>query len=171
MKKFSLYVLVGLQVLTLIVLVILFESAENNGDKIKLVTKIDYGYKEGGILTGDIYVDYDINKVPKQIAEDMPDLNYSRPIYVSLKPNEQGIFEVNNISEKKIHELDPKEVVLNADYNYRDEHGNVYVSYGFQIIESIEKYGNFKEKERIEVEVLIGKWGQQKITNITKINK
>lgn len=168
MKKIAAYTLISLQVILVLVLVVLYERFEENADEIKVKTTIEYVFMEGEQLVGDIYVDYHINQIDKEKAEAIPDLKYNRPVYVTLVENEAGYYDVKTISEKKVRPTQPDEIVLRANYHFKDEHGVAHVRYGFEYIEDIEQYGSFQEKDNLSVTILVGKWGQQKITSIEK---
>lgn len=172
MKKIAIYGLIAAQVIVVAFLVFFFERFENYAEEIKVSTKIEYAYMEEAQIVGDIYVEYNINEIDKDISENVSDLKYNRPVYVVLQENENGIYEVTAISDKKLKAQDDRDVVLRAIYNYKDERtGKTYVRYGFEYIEDIEEYGSFQEKDELLVTVLVGKWGQQQIKTIEKVEE
>lgn len=170
MKKLAVYALIVAQISIILVLVFLYERFEGNAATIIVETKIEYGYMDDTQLRGNIYAEYNINHIDQEIAATLPEYKYNRPLFVTLRPNEAGIHEVIAVSNKK-----PKpaanEVVLRGNYQWKDDDGNIYVLYGFELIEDIEQFGTFHEKDRLQVTVLVGKYGKQKISAIEKIGE
>src|SRR5690625_7456769 len=95
----------------------LFERIDQVGTEIKLVTldeKELYGYDYQ--LIEDAYLEYEITRISKEKWSGPSDLNYSEIVYVLLQRGEDGIYEVEKASRKKMdvednHSIDRKSVV------------------------------------------------------------
>lgn len=166
MKRISRYGLIAIQIIVIAVLVYQFEQMEKYAEEIKVTTKIDYVYYGGFVNNSDLYVEYDINKISRDAWNIDERLPYNRPVYVTLIKNDAGIHEVKTVTKKKPKQEDPDSVIVRANYSYDNDRGERYVYYGFESIEDTERFGTFKEGDRLLVTVLLGKWGQQKVVNI-----
>lgn len=171
MNRIAMYILVFLQIVFISVLVYHFENINKFGKEITILTKIDYTYFSGYSHLTDLYVTYDINEIPKQLWEKDEELDYNRPVYVVLTKNEHEIDEVNRVTLQKPKDVSPEKTVIKANYDYRDNRGYHHVRYGFEWLENANQFGDFREGDRLQVTVLLGKWGQQKVVNIVKMDE
>lgn len=162
MKRLFKYMLLIVQIVFIAMIVCQFENIDKHGEKITLETKVEY------IYYSDLYVDYPINKINEEKWEIDEEINFNRPIYITLMKNEHEVHEVRMVTKKKPKNRDSNDVIIKANYNYKDSRGYHYVSYGFEYLEDTERFDNFKEGDRLLVTVLLGKWGQQKVINIEK---
>jgi len=168
MKKIIGYMLLAVQIIFLVIIVSQFEHIDRTADEINIVTTVDYLYIGEFEQDSDLYVDYEINKINNEKWKIKEDLNYNRPVYVTLAANDAGIHEVKTVTEKKPKQREANEVVVKANYNYVDDKGNYYVNYGFERLKNVNQYGSFRDGDDLLVTVLLGKWGQQKVVNIEK---
>lgn len=168
MKRIFNYTLLIVQIVFIAIIVYQFENIDKYGEKIILETKVEYIYDSDLIQNSDIYVDYLINKINEEQWEIDEEINFNRPVYVTLMKNEYNIHEVRMVTKKKPKNRDLNDVIIKANYNYEDSTGYNYVSYGFEYLEDTGSFGNLKEGDDLIVTVLLGKWGQQKITEIER---
>lgn len=167
MKGISRYMILVLQILIIIVLVYQFEGIDQHGRTIKLATKIDFLYENDFGDHTNVYVEYDINKITDEQWKISAEVDYKERLYVTLVENQDDVFVVKEVAKAKPNQKKEDEVIVQASFNYKDEVSDFYyLTYGFEYLEAIDKFGRFNEGDELVVTISLGKLGQQKITNI-----
>lgn len=171
MRKIAFFLLVILQIIIIGVLVMLFEQIDVTGEEITVVSieEEDYYYHGLNDPVQHIYKRYNISQVPKDKWNIDEELTYQDFVYVTLTKNEQNIHEIKSVSLEKPKAVDSDDVIVKAKYDYYDDKGFHQLTYGFEFIEDVDRFGSFKEIDQIKVTILLGKLGQQKIKNVVKI--
>ena len=172
MRRILFYTILFIQACTIVFLVVQFERIEQVGTEIKLVTldeKELYGYDYQ--LIEDAYLEYEITRIPKEKWSGPSDLNYSEIVYVLLQRGEDGIYEVEKASRKKMDVEDNHSIIITGQYNFYDEHTKEYwINYDFQHIKNIERFGKFSYSDNLIVTLLLSKWNQHKVKDVSLFN-
>lgn len=170
MRRIITYPLLLAQVIIIVVLVYQFEHIDQYADEITIETTLDYVEYFEFVEHTDLYVEYDINKIDDETWKISEEVEYNELLYVTLVKNKAGIHEVKAVTKQKPKDLTEHDVIVRANYSHEDEQGKQYVTYGFESIENSERFGTFKNKDHIQVTILLGKWGQQKIIDVTTVH-
>lgn len=175
MKKYGFYGLVLLQVGLILFFAIEFERFETTGREIKLLGRSTYVSSGTRPLSGDITVNYSVSSVEKKhYSGDIPidRLESSTPLYALLQPDESGIFQLVDISNKRLV-ASPDEVVFKV-YSSINEYGRetfgVAFPYEMRQIENLDQYGSFTDDDRLIVTIIFSKWGQYKVIDVEKVS-
>lgn len=167
MKQILFYLLLVVQLSVILFLVYQFEQIDRDGQQIKLETITPDYPIDDAYFDGSVYVDYEINQIKKEQWDDIESVNYNDRVFVLLKSDESGIYHVEKVSLKKITATSEADVVLKGNYQYEDEERNFYyVSFGMEEIKNIERFDPIPKTKKFVVTVLLGKWGQYKVTGI-----
>lgn len=166
-KRIGRYTIIVIQILIIVVLVYQFEQIDKKGTQIKLETKIDFLSNNEFNKHTDISVEYDINKVSYDAWKITDEINYNAQVYVTLTKSKNGSYKVKEVTKEKGKQVEENDVTLRAAFAYKDEVDDYYyVYYGFEYLEAIERFGQFKQGDHLIVTISLGKLGQQKLTNI-----
>lgn len=173
MRKSLFYIMLFTQACIIIFLTFQFQQIDQVGTEIKLITidekeldGYDYPFVE------DAYVEYEITKIPQEKWTGSLDLDYSEVVYVLLQRDKDGIYHVKEASDMKLSGTDNESVVVMGQYNYYDEQNEEYrLNYHFQHIKGIEQFGEFTYKDDLIVTLLISKWNQYKIKDVSLLTR
>ena len=172
MKRILFYLIIMLQVIVIGFLTYQFEKIDRTGHQIKIQTLSPNFPVYGDFIDGDMYVEYDINKIQEDRWEDSLPLDYHTPVFVLLQEDKTGVFRVRHASTDKIEAKNDNEFVLKGTYHYYDQERDFhYVNYGLEHIKQADQFGTFKPRDELIVTILIGKWGQYKVVGIDKWNE
>lgn len=162
---------VVLQALFIAVLVVLFERVDETGTEITVVTvgEETYDYKVFGPQDV-LYKRYNITEVPEDKWEIDEELKYNETVYVTLTKNEADIHEIKRVTKKEPKTVEKGDVVVLARYDYENEKGLHELRYGFELLEHVDRFGEFYDTDKLEVTILLGKLNQKKIKKIEKID-
>lgn len=172
MQRIAFSILIVLQIIVIGALVFMFEQIDTTGKEIIVVSEdLDEDFYYDGVNreVQHIYKRFNISYVPDDEWAITEELTYQDIVYVTLTKNAQNIHEVKNVSLKKPKTVEGDDVVIKARYDYHSEEGNHQLMYGFEWIENVDQYGSFRELDQVKVTVLFGKFGQQKIKNVEKV--
>lgn len=170
MKRILFYLLLAVQLIVLLFLTFQFEKIDEQGKMIKIHTiKPEYPMYDF-VFEDSMYVEYEINKIPQEKWNNSSTVDYNNRVYVLLKRDNNGIFQVEQASIDRLTTDKEEEVVVVGTYHYHDEAlGYHYVSYGMEKIKNVEQFGEFRGNDQLLVTMLIGKWGQYKNIAIEKV--
>ena len=114
-----------------------------------------------------LYFEYEINTIPEEKWEVSRELDFQEKLYVIVKPDENGIYEVVRATDKK-PDIGAEETILLAKYSYYHEVGKEYqVEYG---IEELKWEEEIEEGKRLLIHVNIAPWGQKVVREIAPVD-
>lgn len=166
MKRILFYTLISAQVIVILFLMYTFNQINTDGQEIKLQTiKPEYAIHH---FQDYLQIDYEINKIDKDVWEYEESMDYNDRIYALLESDDHGIYHVKKASTKRLATTLENEIVLVGTYEYENEQDHIYyVDFGLKTSDNLEQFNPIQKKSLI-VTLLIGKWGQHKIINIEK---
>lgn len=169
MKRILFYLILILQVIVIGFLTYQFEKIDQTGHQIKIQTLSPKYPVYGDFIEGDVFVEYDINKITEDRWENTLPIDYNTPVYVLLQEDKTGVYRVRHASTDKIEATKENEFVLKGTYHYHDPNRDIhYVNYGLEHIKKPDRFGTFKPRDELVVTILVGKWGQYKVVAIEK---
>lgn len=172
MKRILFYLIILLQVIVIVFLTYQFEKIDRTGYEIKIQTLSPEFPVYGDFIDGDMYVEYDINKIQADRWKTPIPIDYNTPVYVLLEKDKTGVFRVRHAATEKIETTKEDAYVLKGTYQYYDQDHDIhYVDYGLEHIKQADRFGTFKPRDELVITILIGKWGQYKVVGIDKWNE
>jgi len=174
MKQIIFYILLTIQLLFLGILIYQFEQIERVGKEIVVVTKddgLDFNMYIDNSNDYPIRVTYNINEIDEEYLPSGKHFTYNDPLFVTLTQDEQLIVSVKHVSLKKPTNMETNDIVVKANYMYETEYGSHYIEYGFEWLERLSNYEQFSGGSKLQVTVLLGKWGQQHIKDVVTLEK
>lgn len=159
--------LVIIQVIIVIFFAWQFQKVTTNGVEVTLLTKPD---KEGMYtydVTYNYYAEFDINYIKDELLND--DVTWKDTIYVQLSKENDHYIVKSAHTKKPAKSKD--DIILQGRYMYESEKAKThYIEYGIEEITNIEKYGQFKNTDALQVTFLHSdKWNQFKVLDIEKV--
>lgn len=172
MKRIFLYFVLLLQTGIIVALVLQAHMIDDYGKVIKLRTvEQEYYYSYDGYLNQDIYIDYEINHIPKQKWGIDQSLDYNEKVYVLLEQGENGLYKVEKAGLNAF-KAETNQVVLMGKYQYEDDRLGAYVvHYGIEKLNRRDVGSEFRLDQSAVVTLSIAPWGQKKIVDVTQKEK
>lgn len=171
MKKYILYGLLLLQIIIISTLIFLFEQIDETGKEIMIQTKA-FEYEPYVAYNSSLYVDYKINEIDQATWTIEDELDYNTDVYVLLKKDSDGLFQVSEVALEDIWSgVEGDRVVLQASYGYYDRDSKThYVNYKLEELYNVPEATEWKQGDILNVTWKIGKWGQFKLVGMEKVN-
>jgi len=171
MRRFLFYFMIIGQIVVISFLTYQFEQIDKTGYEIRVQTlKPDFPVY-GDFIDGDMYVEYDINEISEEQWHISSSIDYNTPVYILLRADKNGVYRAHQASTNKLTANNQNEFVLKGTYQYHDTKRDIhYVNYGMERIKHADQFGIFRPDDELVVTLLIGKWGQHKVTAIEKRN-
>lgn len=170
MKKYILYSLLLFQVVVIATLIYLFEQIDKTGKEVTVQTKT-FEYEPYLDYDSLLYVDYDINEINQETWTIDGELDYNEGLYVLLKKDSDGLFQVSKVALKDIwSNVADDTVVLRASYGYYDTASKThFVTYQLEELYNVPKATKLKQGDKLNVTWKVGKWGQFKLVDMEKV--
>lgn len=172
MKRTLFYILFLFQITVVLVIVLQYNLIDKYGEERTFITQPfedEYYEGENYIQNYDTYTfEFEINNIPKDKWEGN-DYDYRAQVYVLLKENKTGVYEVVKATDKKITTDKATEVVLIGHDIYESEDKVLHVNYGFDKINVKNHESLFKDYELSKPRKATYKfapWNQSKLVNI-----
>ena len=156
MNKSNFIILLSVQVLIIAYFTFQFSMVETFGKKFMIhASTSNYAYINDPYLTDNVYLEMlEISEIPEDkwtLGQDFPS---GRQVYVLLIETADGSFQVQDVQKDRIKTSANDEVVVKAIYYYYDEHEKkYYLEYFFSNVDHIEHYGDFKNKDELEITI------------------
>jgi len=170
MKRILFYFLLLFQVSVVLLVVLQYNLIDKYGAEITLITQPwEEEYYEDDILA---YQDYTFEFEINTFAKDKwvgKEVNYQTPVFVLLKENQSGIYEIEKVTDKEIQTNKSKEIVLQGTNLYESEADFFHVDYGFETVNvknHQDLFEDFKVSEQTEVTFKFAPWKQTKLIQI-----
>src|SRR5690625_7369065 len=127
MKRILFYFLLLFQVSVVLLVVLQYNLIDKYGAEITLITQPwEEEYYEDDILA---YQDYTFEFEINTFAKDKwvgKEVNYQTPVFVLLKENQSGIYELVNVTDKEIQSNKSKVIVIHGSSLY-DSEADIYL--------------------------------------------
>lgn len=173
MKRSLFYALIIGQIALLLLIAFQDQMIDRYGKEITLRT-VDARFLEYGWIDYEGYLraNLAIEVTTKDKWEVDPEtLDYNERVYVLLAEDENGYYDVEKVSTKKLKARDNR-VVLSARYLYDMMPTSNQIRYEVDYaIEKMSKdlYGNINTSHPFSVTVKVAPWGQKKVVKVEKI--
>lgn len=171
MKRILFYTLLIIQIIAVLLIVIQYNLIDTYGETKSFKINQSEEYFDSELIRDyDMYTfELDINEIPKEKFEGNPDFDYRDAIYVLLKKNKDGIYEVVKATEEKITTSNKNELVLLGKNFYKDDQGIYHVNYDFETI-NVKAHKpiikDLKSSEITKVTYKFASWNQSKLISI-----
>src|SRR5699024_1599798 len=145
-------------------LIILFEQIDATGTELTIQTKA-FEYEPYLEYDSSLYVDYEINEINKENWTIDEELNYNTYMYVLLKKDSNGLFQVSEVAlQDNWSNMSDDTVVLRASYGYYDTSSKThFVNYHLEELYNVSQSEQLKQGDKLNVTWKIGIWGQFKL--------
>lgn len=174
MKRLAFYGILLLQAAVILIIPLQYQLIDAYGETIKIAQakpdpELDYGY-EADFSYPNLYVEYEMNKINKDLWKDEKPKKSGTRVYVLLEKQADGLFTVVEASTKKL--VKEKDQMLLIGQYQHDYEGIYIVNYGIENINNYQdKYSNLNSKERLAVTIKVAPWNQYKIITVENIKQ
>ncbi|HLR59521.1 MAG TPA: GDYXXLXY domain-containing protein [Pseudogracilibacillus sp.] len=172
MKKILFYVLLLFQLAAVLLIVWQSHLINKYGEERTFITS---PIKEEDFVLDDIQdyetytFEFEINNIPKEKWDVDKQHNYRDPVYVLLKENKAGVYEVIKATNKEITTKKNNEIVLIGKDAYESEDNVFHVNYGFETVnvKNHEKLlKNYQLTKPTKITYKFAPWKQSKLISI-----
>lgn len=169
MKKLIFYGILVLQSVIILLISGQYYLIDRFGQEIKLKVNPQDHEDEYFQYMDEMYLDYEILTVPEQKWSGVKEPNYNDKVYVLLKPNKDGIYEIKEASTSKL-EAEGEEFLILAKLQYRDDRTKaIHITYDLEYVQNERLSKGVNVKEPAIATWIISPWGQKKLVQVENI--
>lgn len=172
MKKILFYILLLFQLAVVLLIVLQSNLIDKYGEERTFITHPikEEDFIEDNIQDYETYTfEFEINNIPKEKWEVDKQHNYRNPVYVLLKENKAGVYEVIKATDKEITTNKNNEIVLIGKDAYESEDNVFHVNYGFETV-NVKNHKKLLKKYKLtkptKITYKFTSWKQSKLISI-----
>lgn len=168
MKRILFYIALIMQIVLILIIGFQDSVIERYGEEIMLKVERD-NYKQYESNKVNIYLNYEINKIPVSKWEVNDNASYNEKVYVLLESEDNSIYHVMRASSKKIKAGENQVVLIGKKSSSSYPYGLRSVEYGLENVKDPLLFEGVSSKKSRIATIAIAPWGQTKVISIKNV--